>query len=239
MARKQQGYNIKLKKDVFNDLTPFWTSHGYSSVGNTLQKGIKNQLLTTADLPVNKGGGGKRRRIALKKAIGQKILDNTKFIRLDGNNNLILNYTRNGAVRRKDYQIQLPPKFGYQPRQIVTVELFGDIVDIIPIVEIDYSTYVRGQYKRKGKTETEREVTVEGVKKVRMGIRAPTGLNDAQFWSNVYSKLKSDTKSHFIEQGLDDAGFTTSQVFEDSLIDSSDILQQGTFPKNYFELRQK
>lgn len=237
MARKKLGYDIRLKKDVFNDLTGFWTAQGYSISGNTLQKGIANQLIDSKDLLVNKGGGGKRRRIALKKAFGVNTLLNTEYIRLDNDDDKLLNYKVNGVIRRKDYQIQLPPKFGYQPRQIVTVELFGTVIDNIPIVEIDYSTYVRGVYRKKGKTE--REVVVEGIKRVRMGTRAPTGMNDAQFWSQVYGKLKQDTKNHFIDQGLSDAGFTTSQDFEDALINSSDILPQGNFPKNSFELRKK
>lgn len=247
-ARKQLERVININNQnnpVFNDLIIFWSNYGYSISGNTLQKGLPNQLLATADLPVNKGGGGKRRRIALLKMFGRKVLRKTEFIRLDNDDNRVLSYTRAGRIRRKDFQIQIPPVWGYIPRQIVTVELFGTITDIIPVVEIDYGTYVKGQYKPKGKNE--REVKVEGVKRVKMGTLAPVDvrgtLKESTFWSNVYDKLKNNVIDEFFREGFAKDNWAPDPDFEAEIKDSAkvggkQISNLPLFPSKSIELRK-
>ena len=248
-ARKQLERVIDLNNQsnpVLNDLISFWNNAGYSVSGNKLQKGLPNQLLATADLPVNKGGGGKRRRIALLKKFGRNILNQTEFIRLENDDNRILKYTRMAKIRRKDFQIQIPPAWGYNPRQVVTVELFGTITDIIPIVEIDYGTFVKGKYKSRGKTE--REIRIEGVKRVRMGASAPVDIrgtiNESTFWADVYSKLKNNLIDEFFKEGFAKDNWSPTPTFEAEL--KSDVTTGGKtignlplFPNKSIEMRQK
>src|SRR3990167_5519182 len=155
MARKSLGYNIKLKDEIFNDLTGFWTAQGYSVVGNTLQKGLKNQLLATADLPTHRAGkkltskGLIRTKISLLKEFGKDLAD-TQYIKFDNDDDKILSWTpltKLGNTRKKIETTN----FGYQPKQIVTVELFGTIIDIIQITDLTFSPFVKGQYKKKGR----------------------------------------------------------------------------------------
>ena len=157
-----------------------------------------------------------------------------------------MTYTKAGRIRRKDFQIQLPPVWGYNPRQIVTVELFGTITDIIPIVEIDYGTFVKGKYKTKGKTE--REVKIEGVKRVMMGTTAPVDIrgtiNESTFWADVYSKLKNNLIDEFFKEGFAKDNWSPTPDFEAEI--KSDVIVGGKtignlplFPSKSIELRQK
>ena len=238
MARKRLGYNIKLKNEVFNDLTHFWTSQGYSFSGNTMQKGMQNQLLATADLHTHRAGKkptkkGIRTKISLLSAFGKENLANTQFIRFENDNDKIIkwiNLTKKGNQRVK---IETT-KFGYQPRQIVTVELFGTIIDIIQITDLIFSPFVKGQYK--GKKGVEREVIVEGTKRVRIGTRTPTGLNDAQFWSSVFRQLKGDLIDEFFDKGFSQAGWSADADFITGIKSNADV--SGNFPKNYTDLKR-
>lgn len=248
-ARKQLERVIDLNNQnnpVLNDLINFWVNAGYSVSGNTLQKGLPNQLLATADLLINKGGGGKRRRIALKKAFGINILKQTEFIRLDNDDDRVLPYTRAGRIRRKDYQIQIPPVWGYKPRQIVIVELFGTITDIIPIVEIDYGTFVKGKYKTQG-GKVEREVRIEGVKRVRMGTTAPVDIRgtikETTFWADAYSKLKDNLINEFFKEGFAKDNWSPDPDFEAEIksnvtIGGKSINNLPLFPSKSINLRK-
>ena len=201
--------------------------------------------MATADLFVNKGGGGKRRRIALLKRFGRNMLNKTEFIRMDNDDNRILSYTRAGIIRRKDFQIQLPPVWGYRPRQVVIVELFGTITDIIPVVEIDYGTYVKGKYNSKRKTE--REVRIEGVKRVRIGTTAPVDIRgtikESTFWAEVYSKLKDNLIDEFFKEGFAKDNWSPEPSFEaeiksDVQIGGKRIGNLPLFPSKSIELRK-
>ncbi|MEK6883956.1 MAG: hypothetical protein AABY22_30280, partial [Nanoarchaeota archaeon] len=144
----------------------------------------------------------------------------------------ILTYRRSdGTLKRKDYKIQIPPRFNYQSGDVVQVELFGTIEDIIPIIQLDYSTFVKGVYKKRGVVE--RSIVIEGTKSVRMGNRVPTGSNEISFWSAIYRRLKETILDEFVNKALEQDGFPDN--FD---LSEREILPQGDFPQDYTELRR-
>ncbi|MEK6952874.1 MAG: hypothetical protein AABX29_07715 [Nanoarchaeota archaeon] len=216
MAR-ESDYSIG---NISNDLIGFWEDEGYEEEGNNLTSPMQ--------LPIRVS---KFRRddsvIALVRQFGRALVE-----RADG---IVINGIEMLPIVRNDFRVETTGIL--EPDDIANVELIidGEIYsDKIPIVDVEFETFVKGTYKSKRETRT---IVVDATKSVRLGIRHPTGTNATQFWDKVFRTLETNVLTEFVE------GISIEKSFEHGTEDLAsftwEIIQgEGDFPRNAGELRE-
>jgi len=206
--------------DISNDLIGFWEDEGYEEEGDELTLPMQRAISVS-----------KFRRkdsvIALVRKFGRELVERAEEILINGIEAL--------PITRNDFRVETTGIF--EPYDIVNVELIIDgkiHTDTIEIVDIDFETFVKGEYKSRKETRT---IIVDTTKSVRLGIRHPTGTNASQFWNKVYRTLETNVLDEIVEKLAMEEGFQHGT--EDLSSFTWNILSsEGDFPKNASELRE-
>ena len=230
---RESDYTIS---EIVNDLTHYWTNLGYVMENDVLiikRPEVTEQFTSASDsktLKVSTLAHG-RPIVSLRKAFGSLVFDATH---ISVNNNFI-------PIRRADKRVEVK-KYNIEPGEFIDVELFiSDIVtemvikDEIPTTRLIFSTFVKGEYPNRRTGVIERRIIVSGDKVVVVGIRAPLGASETQFWNMVFSRLKSDVIDEFKDRLTVDEEFEREEL--DEFPDWSILEDQGDFPRSSGELR--
>ena len=242
--RARLDYEISISP-ISNDMLSFWTKEGYavednSLVKKTIEKRFKKivkykrikKITPIRDMEVSKFRRGDS-VVATIDVFGRNKVDKATHLVL---------YPSKSKIRlRKSDRRAETTRFGFVKGQIIQGYLGMEreferkiyekveVVDQIPISEISYSTFVKGNYKNKKTGKKERGVKVIGEKNVRMGTRAPKDASPT-FWADLYKKLKESLIEEFFDDGFSQAGWDADDDFKSEVKSEPEV--GGNFPKD-------
>lgn len=180
----------KLKKAVEINFLDRWENEGYvqrrpHELGGklVLEKAIGEAFIARRNIRVEryKVGGT---AVALVKAFGWDLLENATHIRIRGGRVL--------PITRADKRVVLSEKPGkgitdIKAGEVIRVDLLGARVDRIPVVKVDMSCYVKGEYTPRDKRTPTRTIRINGTTTIKVGSRMPEGVD---FWDEIYTELR-------------------------------------------------
>ena len=115
-----------------------------------------------------------------------------------------------------------------------TTTLVTGRIEKIPIVKLNFETYVRGFYPSKAKPK--RIISIEATKKLQLGISAPAGVDENTFWTEIYNRLRTRVEDEFYKNLSDFEEFSERDLdYFTWELDTS----QGDFPRDSGELGKR
>lgn len=182
----------KLKDAVEINFLDKWEDEGYTQRRPhalrgklVMEKTFEESFIARRNIKIEKykvGGTA----VALVKAFGWDLLENTTHIKIRGGRVL--------PITRTDKRVVLSEKPGkgisdIKAGETIQVNLLGARVDRIPVVEVDMSCFVKGEYTPKDKTTPQREIRINGTTTLTVGSRMPEGEGE-EFWSEIYDEVE-------------------------------------------------